>query len=514
MKNTITSFLLATSFFSFSQNVQVDSTYALNGINKLNIVSGADDQALFSAVQPDGKVLICGPSYNPAVNETFPFISRYLADGSLDTTFSSTGKQVLTNFATCAPQSVILQNDGKIILAGQDYFQSKLRGILIRLMPNGQIDSSFNSSGYVRTTVAFKDHFGRSVAMQDDKIILAGFIEQSSINSDFFATRFLASGKIDSTFGTDGIFEKDFGGMDICRGVTVQSDNKIILTGFDQNNASPNLIRLLPEGVEDGTFSGNWNGSSKYPYSFPYKSIVLEDDKILNIGFAWDSVTTKINLYVIRLLTDGTKDTSFGTQGEFRFNITGEDTYGIYGLERKSGKIVIVGNAGNASSKEMDLFAMGLNSDGSVDVNFQDNGIYQHRLSSNYDLLNCVHLASDSTLIATGYYSFASYTHKPVIVQFKMDDSVNGITPLNSPLNFSVFPNPLHSDVLQFENTSKESLSISIFNLTGQKVLGNLKVNPSSKGSINLEALKGGMYIIRVNSESSAASKTISIVKN
>lgn len=514
MKNIITSLFVAISFLSFSQSVQVDSSYAINGINKLEIVTGGDDQALLSAVQTDGKTLLCGPSYNPTANNTYPFVSRYLQDGSLDTTFNSTGITILSSLPTCAPYSMIIQNDGKIIIAGQEYSQGKLHGIVIRFTTDGQLDTSFNNTGYSRTDNSSHDYFGRSVTLQNNKIILAGYIEKSTNNSDFFATRFLNSGAIDSTFGTHGSIEKDFGGIDVCRGVTAQDDHKIILTGFDQTNSAPCVTRLTENGTEDNSFNSNWASSTKYPYSFPYQSIVLHNDKIINLGFAWDSVTAKITVYAIRLMADGTKDISFGNNGEFMFNLPGEDTYGIYGVERISGDLVIVGNSGTISTSQMSLFAIGLKFNGTIDTSFQDHGIFTQPLSNNYDLLNAVHLGEDNTILATGYYNVASYTHKPVIVQFKIDDHINSITPLNESVTFSIYPNPLSSDLLQFENTSPSELSVEIYNVTGELMYQNLTVAKEALGNLNLEKLQSGMYFLKAYSATTQEFKTIPFVKN
>ncbi|UTW66192.1 T9SS type A sorting domain-containing protein [bacterium SCSIO 12643] len=513
MKIFLTSLFTLISFLTFSQSVQIDSSYALNGLNKLKIVNGGDDQALLSAVQTDGKILICGSSYSPAANDTYPFVARYLKNGAPDSTFNTTGVQLLTTLPTCVAYSMVLQDDGKIIIAGQEYYQGKLHGIVIRFNTDGSLDTGFNTTGYSRTLNTSKHYFGRSVAMQNDKIVLAGYIEKSSSNSDFFAARFLSTGLIDSTFGTHGIVEKDFGGKDICRGLSVQTDDKIILSGFNQSNSSPNLVRLLANGNEDVSFTSNWTSSSKYPYSFPYQSIILNDDKILSVGFALDSTTSKINVYAMRLLPNGSKDQTFANNGEFLFNLPGEDTYGIYGLERDNGKIVIVGNSGTASNKQMDLFAMGLNSNGSIDSSFQDNGIFSTSISPSYDLLNAVHLGSDNTILATGYYNVASYTHKPMIVQFKIDKTINSVTTLNEGLDFSVYPNPLSSDILRFENKSGSDLVVNIYSITGELVYRDITIGKGTLGTINMESLHSGMYFLKSYSKNTQESKTISFVK-
>src|SRR6185436_1088793 len=78
-------------------------------------------------VQPDGKIILAGYSYIDADFHDAYSIVRLNADGSLDTSFS---------------------DDGKILVAGYsedsnsaDYFS------LLRLNPDGSLDTSFSGDG-------------------------------------------------------------------------------------------------------------------------------------------------------------------------------------------------------------------------------------------------------------------------------------------------------------------------------------------------------------------------------
>lgn len=515
MKTTLSFLFLLLSFYSFSQSVYIDSTYVQDGINKLEILNGGDDQCLLSAIQPDNKVLLCGLSYDNSVVTTFAFVSRYLENGDLDSSFNATGINILNSLNDCTPFSMVLQNDGKIVLGGEQFYQGKYHGIVIRFTEDGTIDSTFNNIGYSRISYSSDYYFGRTVTMQNDKIILAGYIEKSSTDSDFFATRFLSNGKIDSTFSINGLFQKDFGGTDICRGVTVQVDNKIILSGYEESSLTPNFIRLLENGSDDIAFNTNWQANSKYSYSIPYQSIILEDNKILSLGYAF-TLSGKVNLYAMRLLETGEKDLSFADDGEILFNIPGEDTYGIYGVQRENGGLVIVGNSGNINTFVMGLFALGLNEDGSIDSTFQDNGIFQNFVSNDFDLLNAVHIGQDNTIIATGYYNFydiAEIIYKPIIVQFKIEEIIDDINTLSESISLSVYPNPLNSDNLRFENFSEFDLSIQIYNSIGKLVHKNIHVNKNTTENIRLEFLTKGTYFLKAYSETTKASRTISFVK-
>lgn len=509
MKITTTFLSLFAIFISFGQTVSNDSSYVVNGINKLEIAAGSDDQSLLSAVQPDNKVLICGSTYSPSLNNTYPFVSRYLPNGDLDLTFNTTGINIVNSLATCSPYSMVLQDDGKIVLAGQYYSQGNVRGIVIRFNENGSLDSTFNQTGYNAISYASKDYYGRTVTMQNDEIILAGYIQKSSTNYDFFAARFLSSGIVDSTFGTNGVVEKDFGGIDICRGVAVQDDNKIILTGYEENSFSSNVIRLLVDGSEDVSFSAQLALNSQYLYSLPYQSLIQEDAKIINVGFSFDTNTGKINAYAIRLLPTGEKDVSFANNGEFIFNIPGEDTYGIYSAFYGD-KLIIVGNSGDAATNKMKLFAVGLNSNGSIDSTFLNNGIYTESLSNDYEILNAVHTNNDGKIIATGYFDEGGNWNKPVIVQFVADGL--SVAEFENDIQISIGPNPLTEEYLNIVNNSEYNLIYNIYNTSGEIVLENNVIDRQSSTEVELNLSKG-IYLVKFYSPEKKVSKTINLVQ-
>ena len=72
------------------------------------------------AIQADGKLVVVGATYqnNDFSGEDF-VVARYNPDGTLDRTFGSRGR-VRTDFPGLAavPSSVVIQPDGKIVVAG------------------------------------------------------------------------------------------------------------------------------------------------------------------------------------------------------------------------------------------------------------------------------------------------------------------------------------------------------------------------------------------------------------
>ena len=140
------------------------------------------------AVQADGKLVVVGTTYknNDFSDEDF-VVTRYNTDGTLDTTFGRGGK-VRTDFPGLAavPSSVVIQSDGKIVVAGGAFPLFTFLGNfeLVRYNPNGSLDSSFGNGGIVTTTFP-EGSYAFDVALQPDgKIIAAGTVFVDFIPGD------------------------------------------------------------------------------------------------------------------------------------------------------------------------------------------------------------------------------------------------------------------------------------------------------------------------------------------
>ena len=137
---------------------------------------------------------------------------RYNPDGTLDTGFGKAG-MVTTQIGgnSDSANSVALQSDGKIVVAGDTLAPGNNNFAVARYNANGTLDTTFNATG--KATADFsKFDYGRSVAVQSDgKIVVAG----NTANGDsriFAVARFNADGTPDISFNKSGKVTTDFGG--------------------------------------------------------------------------------------------------------------------------------------------------------------------------------------------------------------------------------------------------------------------------------------------------------------
>ena len=182
------------------------------------------------AIQSDGKIVAAGTSdiYNFAV-------VRYNTDGTLDTSFNGTGKvTTAVNSSYSVPSGLVMQNDGKILVAGSSSNGNNNDFALVRYNSGGSLDMSFNGTGKVTTAIGNSDDNARSLVLERyGKIVVAGETKIADGSYDFAVVRYNPNGSLDTTFNGTGKATADFGAeFDYGAGVAVQDDGNIVAAGW------------------------------------------------------------------------------------------------------------------------------------------------------------------------------------------------------------------------------------------------------------------------------------------
>ncbi|WNL47547.1 hypothetical protein RKE25_07905 [Dyella sp. BiH032] len=243
----------------YTTNGALDTSF--NGTGKVTTApSGScSGQARALALQSDGKIVAAGtscPNFNSIRNFT---VYRYNTDGSLDTTFGSSGKVTINFYAGASEAYAVAVQGSSIWVAG--YAGSGFA--LARLTSSGALDYSFGSgTGMVTTPVGTNTAFANSLAIQaDGKPVLAGYA--SSDGTVFALTRYSTSGALDTTFGSGGKVLTHVAGTlsgngALAMSVAIQSDGKIVAGGYAKSTASGYyqlaVARYTSAGVLDSTF--------------------------------------------------------------------------------------------------------------------------------------------------------------------------------------------------------------------------------------------------------------------
>ncbi|MFZ4524190.1 MAG: Ig-like domain-containing protein [Chlorobium sp.] len=360
----------------YNLNGSLDTTFDTDG--KVTTDLCGNDLGFSVAVQSDGKILVAGDDNYGNQQADFGLV-RYNIDGSLDTSFSEDGKATIY-FDACSnavASNVTVQPDGKMLIGGSICFHSGNIAnafALVRCNNDGSLDTSFGTGGKVITGIGVEAH-GYSLAVQTDgKILFAGFSGYSPVE-DFALVRYNPDGSLDARFGIGGKVTTDFGGSDVSFKTTIQSDGKILLVGASNGDVA--LARYNSNGSLDTTFSGDGKVTADIGGGdFGFGMAVQSDGKILVSGYAYASQDgldhegsvlfdngTALDFALLRYNADGTLDDTFGVGGKVTTDFGGTD-YAFSVALQSDGKIVLSGGSNG------DFAIARYNTDGSLDASF------------------------------------------------------------------------------------------------------------------------------------------------
>jgi uncharacterized delta-60 repeat protein len=288
---------------------------------------GAGGGASAALLQPDGRLVLVGECPGGfSLN-----VARLNVDGSLDPSFG-TGGTVMTPF----PDGVFaaagaLQPDGRIVGVGTGGASGQLGVAAARYNADGSLDPSFGTGGTL-TLALGQDFFVDDVALQaDGKLVIAGTFAGGP--TDFGLVRLLPNGALDASFDGDGIVTSDFGAAEEGRSVIVLGDGRIVLGGRRAPDFASDiaLVRYLPDGSLDGTFgTGGLTTADSWPNEGLGQVIVLPNGKLLAAGSTLTAQGSAVDFLLARFHPDGGLDTSFGSSGFLKtdFNAGSSDGCG------------------------------------------------------------------------------------------------------------------------------------------------------------------------------------------
>jgi|GEM_PF-1256750 len=342
----------------YNANGSLDT--ALGGTGKVTAAIGSYDASGSGiVVQGDQKIVVAGTA---AVLDGDFAVVRYNADGTLDSSFG--GGKVTTDFGSNVEgfytytdevgRAVALQSDGKIVVVGETwdpYVDNGAHFAVVRYNTAGTLDTSFGSTGKVKTSFSNNLDGAYGVAIQSDqKIVVAGYAYNDvSQNDDFAVARYNTNGSLDTTFGGTGKVMTAIGtvttaigsGSDIAHSVAIQKDGKIVVSGFAQNDSNVDfaVVRYNTDGSLDTTFGGNGKVTTDFGGlgDVVFSMVLQGDGKILVAGQSRDS-----DFAVVRYNTNGTLDTTFHGTGKVTTDLGGVDQANGITLQ-SDGKIVVTG---------------------------------------------------------------------------------------------------------------------------------------------------------------------------
>lgn len=439
-----------------------------------------------------------------------------------DNTFGTNGISVLDNQANENGSSFMksfVQTDGKVVVSG-----SRINGtitddaFIARFDVNGTLDTTFGNSGYFTPfQTAFPNTMGMgsfSNLFSVGNKILVFYPDHGTIfklNND---------GSLDLSFGTNGstilastsyVYENVVLGnylysvkdessqlildkIDINTGSVVSSSVIFGLTNIDGIYAGPNgklivssiqnsahSINLInTDGSLDTTFGTNGSVAvSTSPYFLNgYYHFSIDNNQNIIYGYN-DNLTTIIKKYS----ATGVLETNFGNNGSY----TVMNSL-ISGLKIFSNKIYFMCEEVDDTLFNRNILLGRLNFDGTIDNSFDNDGVYIYSMTPFPVWANSFNVLDNSIIVAGGKSGTNNSIYN-IIGKFNLTSSNLGIYKANSKESIS-FENPVRSN---FVYKSKEKIAVIELYSADGKLIKTFKENNQ-----NITELPKGVYFVNI----------------
>jgi len=221
------------------------------------------DQCNAVAVDSDGSIVAAGVT--DADGPPHVALARYTADGALDGGFGSGGLLDINAGASANASSeahaLLIQPDGKLLVAGYASGTSNSDFLVMRLHADGTFDTTFGTNGIVRTPIGTGEDIGNAMVLQPDgRIVVAGTAVITDNRHDFAIARYTNTGALDPTFGTGGFTTTPVGpGDDVAYALTQMPWGRFVAAGSERISTSAGgtdlaLVSYNADGTLDRFF--------------------------------------------------------------------------------------------------------------------------------------------------------------------------------------------------------------------------------------------------------------------
>jgi uncharacterized delta-60 repeat protein len=275
--------------------------------------------------------------------------------------------------------------DGKIIHVNQIY--DPIDGFCLYIMrhyADGRIDSSFGDNGSSRYILPHSSEEIMLYHYPDGRLLLYGSKQEnySSQNNIAIIIRFLADGRVDSSFGTNGTYKQPRSTpSSFFQTITVSNDGTIYAFGRRQRSGSssseylPTITRITPRGINDSTFAdmGEKIVGPQADTGEVWTAVMYGEDRCIFSISDDRSSNTPLNMICTDL--DGVIDSSFGTDGKIRIQLSDDFEFVADIMTTTDQKIICTAVLSEDHGANYKTILLRLLPTGALDTSFGEFGI-------------------------------------------------------------------------------------------------------------------------------------------
>ncbi len=372
----------------FKPDGSLDKTFGDDGYAIRNVAVGlAGELARGIALQSDGKIIVSETvEHKDAADARDRDIAvlRFNADGTKDADFGVDGIKIIdlsdgvlvgTSYLADSAWGLGVYPDDRIVVSGGlvAASQTDTDFALVRLTKDGEYDQTFGTKGVFTLDTQIGDPPVSNNASPRNLTLLpgsqgvigAGYQPVPGADTKPVVYRVTNAGKLDKTFGVDGVFsESVLPEQTETYAAVPQSDGSLVTTGYGRELESETTdivsLRLKPDGTRDKTYGdgglvridvGGFGDNSR-------KLVVLPNDHIVLVG-GGRPTSADVDGVVVALTADGQPDVAFSETGFKTFDLGGPADF-LWGvaLSPSQTRVVAVGIKGATTNTSNDDAAL------------------------------------------------------------------------------------------------------------------------------------------------------------
>ncbi|MDD2943769.1 MAG: carboxypeptidase regulatory-like domain-containing protein, partial [bacterium] len=392
-------------------------------------------------VAPSGIIYVDGTSgYEPSSESESSYSTIWAFDqnGIPDVNFKLSASTFGYNRQLGFPaygNDIIYDSSGKIIVLGS-VGSSTINPYAWRYLANGSLDSSFGASGAAKTSYPGADVYAYGIA--EDLVNGGFFLTGGEDNGIMTLSKLTATGGTANAFSGDG--RLDFPNSPYSQGqdVVVDSLGRVIVAGVSRPNggdSNATVWRYLANGNLDTTFNGTGyitlDGGAGLAWGDDMaNSLALDASGDIFIAGSSMNASDNLDVTVWKITaTTGLLDTTFNGTGYISYHGSAGDNGNDVAADLTldvTGNLWLTGYSVNASGNK-DMCIWNLLSDGSLNMNFNKSGIFchDHAAGGNVEQGNAIFIDSSDRVLVAGEAS-NGYITQAAIWRLGATSRING----------------------------------------------------------------------------------------
>jgi len=328
------------------------------------------------------------------------------AEPGFDRSFGLNGRVAVELGLRNSGHAVVVQADGKIVVAGSVADEAGLNFSLVRFNRDGSLDASFNGDGSVTTRVTPGDDEILALGLLADGRIIAAGYSHNGTDRDFALACYRPDGSLDPLFGQGGLVLTAVGNRnEEITALTIDGQDRITVAGTVEGTAGPVLATARYDG--DGELDPSYGESGLsligIGANVAVEGMIARPDGSLVVAGSSSGPQGSV-LMLVGLSFDGILDRNFGVQGLGRPGAGAVVSEGYRLALDNQGHLLVAGSVGAAGKRDAALFRF--TADGKADAGFGVQGVLVTRVSEEDDVLFDLTLGKN-VLVASGYTTVA-----------------------------------------------------------------------------------------------------------